>query len=279
MPTLAVGLGAVLLAGGLSSCGRDPDDSGRGGPPVEPVDFIDSADGPLWLGAPPDSAAVDDEVLAEVARSVVAVRAHGCGPISRGSAFAIAPGLLVGAAHVVTGASSIEIESAHAVNGEPAAAGAVVVGYDTARDLVLLRSSVEAPPLRIDRVRLGISGAVLGFRGSEGLVVSPARIEHSVSATGWWGDGTRRSLYLVAADVRSGQSGGPLIDRDGAVVGVAFASAQGPRHIGFALSRDELTGFLVSAGVDARVSYLGDTVITAQPERLEEVPHGECRIG
>ncbi|WP_419945159.1 S1 family peptidase [Candidatus Poriferisodalis sp.] len=267
------------MAVGLCSCGRDPDDSGRGEPAGEPVAFIETSDGPVWLGAPPASATVDDKVLADVARGVAAVRAVGCGPVSQGSAFAVAPGLLVGAAHVVTGAPSIEIEWAPGAGSELTVSTAAVVGYDTARDLVLLRSDAEMAPLRVDRVRLGISGAVIGYRQGQGLVVSPARIEHHLAAFGWWGEGTKRNVYLVAADVRTGQSGGPLIDRDGSVVGVAFASVQGPRDIAFALSRGELLGFLASAGVDVQLNYLGETVITAQPGRLEEAPHGECRIG
>lgn len=267
----------ALLAVALVACGPDLDDTGWGGPPIVPVATITGADGPVWLGAPPAAVTVDDKVLADVAKGVVGVRAHGCGPASHGSAFAVAPGLVVGAAHVVTGAPSVEI--AWNGDGEPAVSGAVVVGYDIGRDLVLLRSDAAVPPLKIGRVRFGITGAVLGYPQGEGLAVSPARIEHVVAASMDWGDGSKRSVYLVAADVHKGQSGGPLIDRDGYVVGVAFAATQGLGEIGFALSRSELLGFLISAGVDARVDYLGDMVVEAQPEKLSEVSNGECRIG
>ncbi len=272
-------VGFVLAAIVLSSCGRDLDDSGRGGPAVEPVAFIESADGPIWLGAPPTLATVGEEVLADVSRSVLGVRAYGCGPVSRGSAFAIAPGLAVGAAHVIAGATSIEIEYPQEADGELAVVAATVVGYDPARDLALLSSNTAVPPLRIDRVRLGISGAVLGYSHDGGLNVSPARIEHLVSASGLWGEGTARNVYLVAAQILTGQSGGPLVDRDGSAVGVAFASVRGPSDIGFALSRGELLGFVISAGLQARVNYLGDTLITAPPERLSQVPHGQCSAG
>ena len=269
----------ALLAVTLVACGPDLDDTGWGGPPIVPVASIAGADGPVWLGAPPAAVTVDDNVLADVAKGVVAVRAHGCGPSSHGSAFAVAPGLVVGAAHVVTGASSVEIAWNGDGDGEPAVSGAAVVGYDTGRDLVLLRSDATVPPLQIGRVRFGITGAVLGYPQGEGLAVSPARIEHVVAASMDWGDGSKRNVYLVAADVRKGQSGGPLIDRDGHVLGVAFAASQGLGEIGFALSRSELLRFLISAGVDARVDYLGDTAIEAQPDELSEVSNGECRIG
>lgn len=243
-----------------------------------PVATIAGTDGPVWLGAPPATVTVDDQVLADVASGVVGVRAHGCGPSSQGSAFAVAPGLLVGAAHVVTGASSVEI-AWDAGGGGHVTSPAVVVAFDTARDLVLLRSGAMVPPLQIGRVRFGITGAVLGYPQSEGLAVSPARIEHVVRASMDWGDGSARNVYLVAADVHKGQSGGPLIDRDGNVLGVAFAAAQGLGEIGFALSRNELVGFLVASGVDVRDNYLGDTVVEAQLEEFSEVSSGECRIG
>lgn len=273
------GLGVALLTVALVACGPDLDDSGRGGPPIVPVDSIVSADGPIWLGAPPAAVTVDDKVLADVARGVVGVRAHGCGPARHGSAFAVAPGLLVGAAHVVTGASSVEIAWDADGDGEHVTYPADIVAIDPARDLVLLRSDAMAPPLQIGRVRFGITGAVLGYPQGEGLAVSPARIETVVAASMDWSDGPARTVYLVAADVRRGQSGGPLIDRDGRALGVAFAASQGLGEIGFALSRSELLGFLAAAGVEAKADYLGDTVITAQPENLREVSSGECRIG
>ncbi len=275
----AAAFGVVLLALSPIACGLDPDDSGWGGPPVEPVATIAGADGPIWLGAPPPAPTVDDDVLAGVARSVVGVRAHGCGPTSRGSGFAVAPGLVVGAAHVVTGASNVEIAWDADGDGESVTSPAVVVAFDPARDLVLLRSEALVPPLQIGRVRFGITGAVLGYPQGQELAVSPARIEHRVAASMDWGDGSARNVYLVAADVHKGQSGGPLIDRDGRALGVAFAATRGLGEIGFALSRDELVGFLVASGVDARKNYLGDIVVEAQPERLSETSSGECRIG
>ncbi|WP_420443769.1 S1 family peptidase [Candidatus Poriferisodalis sp.] len=230
----------------------------------------------MWLGAPPATSPVDDDVLAAAARGVVAVRARGCGPVSNGTAFAVAPGVLVGAAHVIAGASAIEIEWSPSGAVDPSTYPAVVVGYEEGRDLALLLVDAAVPPLGIDQARLGASGVVLGYPEGGGLVVSPARIEHYVSATGLWGDGTARSVYVVAADIRTGQSGAPLVDQGGNVVGVAFGTVRGPSEIGFALSRAELLGFLVSAGVDARVDTLGRTVIRARPGDLSVTPNGEC---
>lgn len=271
--TLCAPLAVALLAG----CAADPDDTGRAGPPVEPVSWIDGTRGRLWLGAPPASSPVDDDVLAAVARGVVVVRASGCGPVSNGTAFAVAPRLLIGAAHVIAGASDIEIELSASEDSVPNVHQAVVVGYSEARDLALLRTEAPVLPLSIGRARLGTSGVVLGYPAGGGIVASPARIEHYVSATGLWGDETVQRVYLLAADVRAGQSGAPLIDEAGRVVGAAFGAKRGPQEVGLALSRYELLSFLVSSGVDARVDYLGRTVIQVRTDDLSEAPHGDCR--
>lgn len=266
-------LGAVLLVGTIVACGADPDDSGRGRLPIASVASIPSPDGPVWLGAPPLSVAVDDGVLA----SVVAVHAFGCGPVSHGSGFAVAPGLLVGSAHVVAGSSSVEIAwNAGGSNGL-VTSPADIVGFDPARDLVLLRSDAAVPPLQIERVRFGSTGAVIGYLQGERLEVSPARIEHLILASGLWGDGVGRHVYFLAADVQKGQSGGPLVDRGG-VVGVAFATATGPDDVGYALSRGELLGFLGSSGVEVRFDYRGDAVVHAQPASLSVTSSGDCRL-
>lgn len=269
-------LAALALGAGLAACAPDLDDSGRGGPPVDPVSFISSADGPLWLGAPPTASRISEDALNEAARSVVPVRASGCGPVSNGTAFAVAPGLLVAAAHAVAGATAIEIDWPVGTSAASRTHRAEAVGFDETRDLALLRTDARVPPLEIGRARLGAVAAVLGRPEAAVPEASPARIEHYVSAGGLWGARTRRNVYVLAADIRAGQSGAPLVDRRGRAVGIAFAAVRGPADIGFALSRTELLGFLVSSGIDARIDYLDRTVIREPAQRLPAVPSGTC---
>ena len=276
MRTARAALAALALGAAAAACAPDPDDSGRGGPPVESVSFIESVDGPLWLGAPPVASMIDENVLDSTAQSVVPLRAIGCGPVSNGTAFAVAPGLLVAAAHVIAGATSIEIDWLQDPAAEPSAHAAEVVAFEEARDLALLQTDAPVPPLKIDRARLGATAAVLGYPEGAALEVSPARIEHYVSAGGLWGAETRRGVYVLAASVHAGQSGAPLVDRQGRVVGVAFAAFRGSADIGFALSRAELLGFLASSGIEAKIDHHGRTVIGAPLGSLSEVPNGTC---
>ena len=273
-PLLA--LCAVMLAVALGGCAPDPDDAGWTGVLPEPVSSIEGIEGPLWLGAPPAEFVIADDVLAEASRGVVPVRGIGCGAVSNATAFAVAPGLLVAAAHVIAGASRVEIDVSVGDAGTVVARPVEVVGYSEERDLALLRTDAPVSPLSLDRARLGATAAVLGYPEGAALEVSPARIEHYVSASGLWGEGTRRRVYLLAAEVRAGQSGAPLVDQQGSVVGVAFGTVRGPSGIGFAFSRDDLLGFLASSGVDARIDYLGRTVVRARPAELRPVPNGTC---
>ena len=269
-------LAALALGAAAAACAPDPDDSGRGGPPVERVSFIESADGPLWLGAPPAAAMIDEQVLGTAARSVVPLRAIGCGPASNGTAFAVAPGLLVAAAHVIAGAASVEIDWPASSAAEPSTHLAEVVAFEEARDLALLRTDAPVPPLEIDRARLGATAAVLGYSDGAALEVSGARVEHLVQATGLWGDDAAPNVYVLAADVRTGQSGAPLVDHRGRAVGVTFGAVQGSDQIGFALSRGEMIAFLASSGIDTGIDYTGRTVIRARPAELPAVPNGTC---
>ena len=49
-----------------------------------------------------------------------------------------------------------------------------------------------------------------------------------------------RQVYTLRTNVRSGNSGGPLLDTDGAVLGVVFAAALDEDETGFALTPTEV---------------------------------------
>jgi S1-C subfamily serine protease len=63
-----------------------------------------------------------------------------------------------------------------------------------------------------------------------------------------------REVYTLAAQVNQGNSGGPLLSRDGAVVGVVFAKAARVTGVGYAMTMNEL------APVAAAAPALADTV-------------------
>ncbi|HMO00663.1 MAG TPA: serine protease [Miltoncostaeaceae bacterium] len=100
---------------------------------------------------------------------------------------------------------------------------------DTA-DLALVRIRVQgAPAVTLDDARsTGTPIATIGFSGGDHLT-TPAAPEGQatvrrgvIRTSGTLQDGTRRARtgFVVSAGVRSGDSGGPVVDEDGAVRGI-----------------------------------------------------------
>jgi S1-C subfamily serine protease len=58
---------------------------------------------------------------------------------------------------------------------------------------------------------------------------------------------TARKVYSVKADIQQGNSGGPLIDKDGRVIGVVFAKSINYNHVGYALTMDQVIAALNKA--------------------------------
>jgi S1-C subfamily serine protease len=57
-----------------------------------------------------------------------------------------------------------------------------------------------------------------------------------------------REVYTLRAQVRPGNSGGPLLAPDGTVLGVIFGAAIDEADVGFALTADEVQS-VVQAGL------------------------------
>jgi S1-C subfamily serine protease len=103
-------------------------------------------------------------------------------------------------------------------------------------------------PLAVGTAEIGADAAVFGHPGGqEDVEVSPARIEAAINALGrdLYGDSTtRRDIYILAAQLAPGDSGGALVDTNGDVVGVAFAVAPDKPATAYALAAGELSAVL-----------------------------------
>jgi S1-C subfamily serine protease len=135
---------------------------------------------------------------------------------------------------------------------------ATVVTFDSKRDLAVLDvPGLDQVPLPVGTAQIGSDAAVFGHPGGQDEVeVSPARIETAISALGrdLYGETTiRRDIFILAAQLEPGDSGGALVDTDGEVVGVAFATAPDQPATAYALTSGELGAVLDqprSDGVD-----------------------------
>jgi S1-C subfamily serine protease len=201
-----------------------------GFPPV----FSELEPVPLHVHRP--DAAWAEEVARSASASTVKVLGQACGYLQEGSAFVVAPGTVVTNAHVVAGESSTDV----VVQGADYRATAVY--FDPTFDLAVLRTTAPlGPPLPIDGspVGSGTQGAVVGYPEDGPLTVSPAAVAQEITAQGRniYNEGTvTRQVYQIDADVEPGNSGGPMVDAAGQVIGVVFSRSTVYTDVGYALT-------------------------------------------
>ncbi len=197
----------------------------------------------VFAGLPPTAAgpvSVPGDVAAEsaaAAPSTVKVMGEACGLIQEGSAFVVAPGLVATNAHVVAG-----VERPQVVDISGNIHDAVPVLFDPELDVAVLRvPGLRRPVLNLDptTVGRGTPGAALGFPGGGPLSVQPAGVRAGFAATGldiYGRSNIVRQVYELDATIRPGNSGGPLVESDGEVIGVVFARSTTDDRVGYALA-------------------------------------------
>jgi S1-C subfamily serine protease len=210
------------------------------------VDPAPSLAGPTTPVAPPDSAIAADPDVRRAGLSVVRVLGTACGLGVEGSGWVAVPGLVVTNAHVLAG-----VDDATVTTQDGASLDAVAVGYDPANDLALLRIDEAVPALAIapDPQR-GAGGAVLGYPENGPFAASPARLGETTTVTSEdsYGNGPiRRSIAFFRGSIRSGNSGGPLVDSRGRAMGTVFAATTSGAPGGFAIPNDVVEASLGQA--------------------------------
>lgn len=180
--------------------------------------------------------------------SVVKIEGRGCGGIVEGSGFVVSNDLVATNAHVVAGINNPYVLSASGTQA------ATVVWFDPNLDFALLRvPDLNQAPLNVldQNAANGTDGAVLGYPGGGPFTVSAAIVLQEFTAEGRniYNQGlTTRNVYSVKATVVPGNSGGPLINQKGNVIGIVFAQSTTYNQVGYALTTSQFLKEIHQAG-------------------------------
>jgi S1-C subfamily serine protease len=221
---------------------------------------------PITEAGPPDGSLVNDSAVANVRPSIVKIRgrAPSCQRQLEGSGFVIGPQLVMTNAHVVAGTSSTAVEVLNR-RGRTTDLDATVVLYDPEVDVAVLRvPDLEADPLVLNPAPASPQddAIVLGYPLDGPFTVTPARIRQEIKLKGpdiYDAGEVTRDVYTVRATVQSGNSGGPMIDPQGRVIGVVFGAALDDKETGFVLTVDQV-----------------EPAVQAAPGLTREVATGSC---
>ncbi len=187
----------------------------------------------------PDSSVMKPAVDKDQA-SVVKIEGLECGGIAEGSGFIVDNDLVVTNAHVVAGVRRPVVED------QSGSHRAVAVWFDPNLDIAFLQvSGLKARPLSFvsSKQPTGTPAAALGYPGGGNFDAQLATIADEFSAVGrniYGGGLTNRDVYSIKSIVRPGNSGGPLIDKEGDVLGVVFATSTEYSDIGYVITADQV---------------------------------------
>ncbi len=194
--------------------------------------------------------------VAKDRQSIVKIVGRGCGGLVDGSGFVVGSNMVVTNAHVVAGINRQFVVDSNGTHS------ATAIWFDPDLDLAILRvSNLAGAPLPLERAVVAnkTAAVVLGYPGGGAFTANPASVLDQFTATGRniYGRGsTDRSVYEIAADIEPGNSGGPLVNAQGAVIGVIFARSTSYENVGYALTMESVISAI------SKASARGTTVDT-----------------
>jgi S1-C subfamily serine protease len=229
MPS-AIGVWAGSFQGFVNSTDFPKVFSGLGGEPLVDV-------------GPPDASVLTSPGLRHADESIVKIigTAPECSRRIEGTGFVFAKDRIMTNAHVVAGTQGqlkIQLPSGRTLTGN-------VVLYDSRRDIaVIYAPGLRAPVLQFSSdAQRGDPAVVAGFPKNRSYTVKAAKISSKHSAKGpdiYRNNEVVREIYALRGTVEPGNSGGPLLAKDGKVYGVIFAAAFSDRETGYALTAAEV---------------------------------------
>ena len=193
------------------------------------------------------------ELIKTSISSVVIVRTLS----SLGSGFFISDGYVVTNEHVLENENGEISQVIQIVTNDNKFHNAELIGYIKDLDLALIKTDIGSSLLELEKSEnVGVGEEVLAIGTPEGLSFSAT--DGIVSAVNRTGFGTAGSYVQTNAQLNPGNSGGPLINKDGKVIGMNNFKLVNSEGIGFTLEADK-----IKIGVNTiSKQLLNETLIT-----------------
>ncbi|WP_072690175.1 MarP family serine protease [Rhodococcus marinonascens] len=198
---------------------------------------------PITNVDPPDASVLASPVASSLQSSVLRIRgvAPSCQRALEGSGFVVAPERVMTNAHVVAGTAGILVDTP---NGP---LDAEVVLFDPSADIAILAvPGLDSPVLTFapEPATTGENALVLGYPGGGPYTASAVRVREVLDLNGpdiYRTATVEREVFTVRGSIRQGNSGGPLVDSGGQVLGVVFGAAVDDSDTGFVLTAEEVS--------------------------------------
>ena len=188
----------------------------------------------------PDAAAIQASAL-----DTVQVVATGCGGHRLGSGFAISATQIVTNAHVVVGTEYVSVSTPQGRQ-----ATATIVLLDPSRDIAVL----YIPGLNLHPLKpfngYDSQVAAIGYPGGGAETVTAGVVDRPqvIEVSDIYGNHVaRHEVWITHANLHPGNSGGPLVNSQGAVMGLVFAASTTDTGVAYALTNNEIQPDLTAA--------------------------------
>jgi S1-C subfamily serine protease len=211
--------------------------------PFAPERIVPVGPGPRRMLTDPD--------VQRAAADVVRIRStNSCHQGIEGSGFVYAPDRVMTNAHVVAGVTHPTVD----IHGSSVPAH--VVYYNPQLDVAVLSVPTgTVRPIKFAQASAGEGIAILGFpqNGPYDVQVGRVRADQRLRSPDIYGHGTViRDVLSLRGLIRPGNSGGPVVDSAGHVVGVVFAASVTNSETGYALSSQQVAQAAAAGRIASR---------------------------